>query len=256
MLKLTRIFSSIAIITAFTISSIGVVYAAVVDALNNPYNKYGEITTYVELYEEEEEEIIEVAEIIEQPVIEEINEPEPITEYIVNNGDNLWNIAKKVYGDGSLYPFIVKSNNLANENVYIGQILKIEYDMDKSIISEYHNSKKSVAVFNNTSNTRNGIIPASMTYVGNYKITGYDAYCKHCCGKNDGITASGTKAKAGRTIAAKGFKYGTKLYIEGYGTYTVEDTGGFNPSVIDIVGVNHEECYTLTNNNVKVYVVN
>ena len=39
------------------------------------------------------------------------------------------------------------------------------------------------------------------TYLGTYYITGYDI-CYSCCGKIDGITASGVKATVGRTIAA------------------------------------------------------
>ena len=37
--------------------------------------------------------------------------------------------------------------------------------------------------------------------LGTFKITGYCS-CAACCGKTTGITASGTRATAGRTIAA------------------------------------------------------
>lgn len=58
-----------------------------------------------------------------------------------------------------------------------------------------------------------------------YKITAYCA-CAKCCGKATGRTASGTRATAGRTIAApRGFSFGTKLSINGK-TYVVEDRGG------------------------------
>ena len=51
--------------------------------------------------------------------------------------------------------------------------------------------------------------------------------CVKCCGKTNGITASGTKATAGRTIAApKNYPFGTKIEIAGMGTYVVEDRGG------------------------------
>lgn len=51
--------------------------------------------------------------------------------------------------------------------------------------------------------------------------------CAQCCGKTDGITATGTQATAGRTIAADPsvFPYGTELTING-NTYVVEDCGG------------------------------
>ena len=50
--------------------------------------------------------------------------------------------------------------------------------------------------------------------------------CRKCCGKTDGITASGVKAKQGVTVAADTrFPFGTKLEIDGK-TYTVQDRGG------------------------------
>lgn len=58
-----------------------------------------------------------------------------------------------------------------------------------------------------------------------YKVTAYCS-CSKCCGKSTGRTASGTKATAGRTVAAPAkFAFGTKLNIGGK-TYTVEDRGG------------------------------
>ena len=59
-----------------------------------------------------------------------------------------------------------------------------------------------------------------------FEVTGY-CPCTKCCGKSDGITASGTKAKANHTIAApKTYGFGTKIELEGYGTFVVEDRGG------------------------------
>ncbi|MFZ2188419.1 MAG: 3D domain-containing protein [Candidatus Moraniibacteriota bacterium] len=47
------------------------------------------------------------------------------------------------------------------------------------------------------------------------------------CGKSDGITASGKKVKENETIACpKNFAFGTKVNIEGYGTYICQDRGG------------------------------
>ena len=74
-----------------------------------------------------------------------------------------------------------------------------------------------------------------------YKITAY-CPCSKCCGKSNGITASGTKATAGRTVAASGkFALGTKLKINGH-IYTVEDRGGaINGNKIDIFVNSHSE---------------
>mgnify|MGYP002610879317 CR=1 FL=1 len=74
-----------------------------------------------------------------------------------------------------------------------------------------------------------------------YKITAYCS-CAKCCGKTNGITAAGTKATAGRTIAASSkFALATKLNINGH-TYTVEDRGGaIKGNKIDIYVNSHAE---------------
>lgn len=47
------------------------------------------------------------------------------------------------------------------------------------------------------------------------------------CGKSDGITASGKKVQANHTLACpKSYKMGTKIEIDGMGTYVCEDRGG------------------------------
>ncbi len=60
---------------------------------------------------------------------------------------------------------------------------------------------------------------------GVYKVTAY-CPCARCCGKTNGITASGRKATANHTVAAPStFAFGTKIVMNGK-TYTVEDRGG------------------------------
>ena len=74
-----------------------------------------------------------------------------------------------------------------------------------------------------------------------FKITAYCA-CSKCCGKQTGITASGTRATAGRTVAASSqFSFGTKLLINGK-VYTVEDRGGaIKGNKIDIYMDTHSQ---------------
>lgn len=59
-----------------------------------------------------------------------------------------------------------------------------------------------------------------------FELTAYCA-CKKCCGKSDGITASGYKVKEGTTIAVdtKVIPLGTTVYIEGIGYRMAQDTG-------------------------------
>ena len=78
-----------------------------------------------------------------------------------------------------------------------------------------------------------GSIPRQpqLVSLGTFKVTHYCA-CSRCCGKSDGITATGTKATAGRTIAVdpRLIPYGTKVllrYADGTEhTYIAEDCGG------------------------------
>ena len=74
-----------------------------------------------------------------------------------------------------------------------------------------------------------------------YKITAYCS-CAKCCGKATGRTAMGTRATAGRTVAASAkFAFGTKLNINGH-VYTVEDRGGaIKGNKIDIFVNSHAE---------------
>lgn len=59
-----------------------------------------------------------------------------------------------------------------------------------------------------------------------YTVTAYCG-CAKCCGKTDGITATGTQATEGRTIAVDPsiIPYGTTVYINGQ-AFVAEDCGG------------------------------
>ena len=110
-------------------------------------------------------------------------------------------------------------------------------------------------VSGNVRNNPGYVDTSSFTYLGSYRITGYTPGCAHCCGNTKGITASGVPAVIGRTIAAKGFSFGTTLYIKGYGFYVVEDRGGFASGTIDMAAGSHDACYSITNSGVDVYLV-
>ena len=89
-----------------------------------------------------------------------------------------------------------------------------------------------------------------------YKITAY-CPCSKCCGKTTGRTASGTRATAGRTVAASSkFAFGTKLNIGGH-IYTVEDRGGaVTGNKIDIFVNSHAEALQWGVRYLPVSVVN
>lgn len=75
--------------------------------------------------------------------------------------------------------------------------------------------------------------------LGVYKISAY-CPCVKCCGKTDGITASGTKASPNRTVAVDGIPFGTRLLIDG-NEYIVEDRVGSGKRLIDVFFSTHEE---------------
>ena len=56
-----------------------------------------------------------------------------------------------------------------------------------------------------------------------WKITAYCS-CVRCCGKSDGITASGKKARYGMA-AGNWLPFGTKVKIASLGTFVIEDRG-------------------------------
>ena len=89
--------------------------------------------------------------------------------------------------------------------------------------------------------------------LGVYKITHY-CPCGQC-GSGTGITASGTQATVGRTVACNSLSFGTKVIING-NTYTVEDTGGMNGNTIDIFVSSHQEALNKGVYYADVYVVN
>jgi 3D (Asp-Asp-Asp) domain-containing protein len=91
--------------------------------------------------------------------------------------------------------------------------------------------------------------------MGRFKLTGYCA-CMHCCGKTDGITSTGTKAKAGRTIAVDPsvIPYGSKVIINGK-EYVAEDCGGaIKNKKIDIFFNSHEEALEWGVKYAEVYI--
>ena len=92
--------------------------------------------------------------------------------------------------------------------------------------------------------------------LGTFKLTAYCA-CEKCCGKSDGITATGTKATANRTIAVDKtvIPYGTTVIING-NEYVAEDTGGaIKGNIIDIFFDDHEEALNFGVQYANVYKV-
>lgn len=94
--------------------------------------------------------------------------------------------------------------------------------------------------------------------IGEFTVTYYCA-CTQCCGKTDGITASGTLAQEGITAAADWtvIEPGTKVYIDGVGYRTVEDKGGaIKGNKIDVFMSSHERALEAGVHGAQVFLIN
>ena len=96
--------------------------------------------------------------------------------------------------------------------------------------------------------------------LGLFELTAY-CPCSRCCGKSDGITATGTTAAEGRTIAVdpRVIPYGstvTLYYEDGtVHTYTAEDCGGaIKQNCIDVFFNSHEAARAFGVQSAMVYV--
>lgn len=234
-----------------------------------------EETTTVEATTEEE------VPVEEEPV-EEV-EPEYI-EYTVQAGDSLWSIAQDYYGSGKNYVALAAYNDMATSDyIHPGDVLKVQNSEDidlEAVAIEYEAATAEAAdTSESVVTTTSPVLGASsfdgdmdydqavallkdgssvdtsnMEYMGNWRITGYDPHCAHCCGKTNGITASGNQAEFGTSAGCNNLPLGTIIYIEGYGTYRIDDRGGMSTNHIDIAAPSHDVCYQLTG-HANVYVV-
>lgn len=84
-------------------------------------------------------------------------------------------------------------------------------------------------------------------YLGNYELTAYTWTGNPC--------ASGVYPEDGITVASNTIPLGTKIYIEGIGERTVQDTGGMSGGVIDIYMDNYNDCIQFGRQSAEVYIL-
>lgn len=243
------------------------------------YDEESNLVNTIDLTEEEvvEEQVAEETAVVEEveesePAVEAVayTEPEtvsadtfsdvPYTEYTIKNGDSLYQIAIEYYGDGSAYPFIEKCNNLygSNRNLIPGNVLRLyplDYNISETEIKE-NGIAKEQSLRSKYLDIPTNVDYNALAYYGQLNVTGYDPYCAHCCGKANGITASGEQiTEFYKTVACNALPFGTEIYVEGYGYFKVNDTGGSKVG-IDIACESHEACATMSKAGVDVYIVN
>lgn len=113
---------------------------------------------------------------------------------------------------------------------------------------------KSIEVTAQPTETETKIEPI-LESLGVVELTAYCS-CDECCGKSDGITSTGTKATAGRTIAVDPniIPYGSKVVINGH-TYIAEDCGcSIQNRRIDIFFDTHNEAVVFGRQQAEVFI--
>ena len=144
-------------------------------------------------------------------------------------------------------PLDIKEKMIAEQKAKIEEEnrtreLKKQEQIKLAKAKEQQEKRKVAKVVNNT--TSRGDVESRKDNSGYVKFTA-TAYCgcAKCCGKSIGKTASGTIATAGRTVAmSSSYSFGTKIEIQGMGTYIVEDRGGaIKGNRIDIFFSNHQK---------------
>lgn len=93
--------------------------------------------------------------------------------------------------------------------------------------------------------------------LGNYRLSFY-CPCATCNGRSDGKTRIGTKMAEGRTIAvdSRVIPLGSRVYIDGYGVFIAEDTGGaIKGNRIDVCVANHSRAYQFGIDYADVYLL-
>lgn len=184
------------------------------------------------------------SQITEKIVEEEETIPfETITKDVSNGSEATKNkvLQEGVEGKKKVTYKIKYQNDMEIEKNKISEeIIQEPVDKIVQVKSKTVSSRSSSTVRNSNNTTSNNSTGSSSVKV--YKVTAYCS-CVKCCGAHaNGYTSSGTRASAGRTVAApSNLSYGTKLNINGK-TYVVEDRGGaIQGNRIDVYVNSHSE---------------
>jgi 3D (Asp-Asp-Asp) domain-containing protein len=145
---------------------------------------------------------------------------------------------------------VIGSKAEDNDNEWV----LIEYDSNFAFVwSEYlttdapkMNPSLSYYDEHNVSNEESS--SSNMTYLGNYMCTAYEWTGSPC--------ANGNYPTEGYTVACNSLPFGTQIYIDGYGYYTVEDRGGGGDNWIDIYMGDESSCYDFGVRYLDIYLVN
>ena len=179
------------------------------------------------------------APITEKIVVEQVTIPyETVTKTTAEGTDTTNKVLQEGQDGLKEVTYKVKyQNDIEIEKIVLSEVV-VKEPVDRIVQVQKKQTSRSSAPRTTSASTTTA--STSGTGGKTYKITAY-CPCSKCCGKSTGRTASGTKATAGRTVAApSNFAFGTKLNIGGH-IYTVEDRGGaINGNKIDIYVSSHQ----------------
>lgn len=85
------------------------------------------------------------------------------------------------------------------------------------------------------------------TLLGTYELTAYEWTGNPC--------SNGNYPTEGYTVACNSLALGTRIYIEGYGEYVVEDRGGMAGNVIDIYMGDYDSCIQFGRRSASIYLL-
>lgn len=185
-----------------------------------------------------------------------------------------------IYFIFSIYSLIrlrIFLNHLSNSEVILSSEVALDNETNSSnditladnknesrtnLVAQTTNSVTTSEITSRSSEVSRTEVKKETSNNNEWKTTTATAYCPCaiCCGKTNGITASGKKATANHTIAAssKTYKLGTKIEIKGMGTYVVEDRGGSNienKGYIDIFYNTHSEALAFGKKTINFRVI-
>lgn len=150
---------------------------------------------------------------------------------------------------------VTSDNIVVQENKVQKLVLKQKNKTQKNTIKTENKKSKNKKIVKKSKRKKKKNKNKKYRSMGTYRITAYCA-CGHCS-SGTGITASGTRATEGRTIAADTsiLPMGTKVKINGH-EYTVEDRGGaVNGRHIDVYYNSHSEALDWGVRYVEVFVL-
>ena len=151
---------------------------------------------------------------------------------------------------------------VVSENVIKEPVDKVVQVKTKTVTAR--NSQERTATSNPAATASTALAKKVQGITPKVKTFNTSAYCScaKCCGKTNGITASGAKASSWYTLAAgNGYKLGTVIYIPAFknkpngGWFVVQDRGGaISNSKLDVYMGSHSAAIQYGRRSVEAYV--